>query len=391
MHSNLSTKGKNYKRHKFRTKSLRMNDMIYLDLECLLRKYDTCSNDPNKSSTEKIAYHEACGYSICTIRNHTKESICIYHRGKDSLSKLCKELRDQAIKLINTKNLPLTTLTPNEQAIHDKSNKCHICNRKFITDENRKYYKKLLKDIDHDHYPGKYRGTTHSICNLRYQTPKDIPVVIHNGSNCDFHLLITELAKEFRSDMKYIGEKTEKYISFLIPIKKNREDGKFTTYRLKFIDNARFMSGSLSNHVNNLSELYNCNCEYKKDQRISIKCKKEMIHTRCKTCHKRSKQTIQLLKDKFPNTYQLCNNNINKFLLLLRKGVYPYEYMDTWEKFDETKLPKNNDFYSELNLEHITKEDYKHAKSVWNACNTKNLGEYHDLYVQSDTLQLADA
>ena len=65
--------------------------------------------------------------------------------------------------------------------------------------------------------------------------------------------------------------------------------------------------------------------------------------------------------------------------------------MDTWEKFDETKLPKNNDFYSELNLEHITKEDYKHAKSVWNAFNTKNLGEYHDLYVQSDTLQLADA
>ena len=70
----LPTKGKKYKHHKFRTKSLRMNDMIYLDLECLLRKYDTCSNDPNKSSTEKIAYHEACGYSICTKRNHTKES-----------------------------------------------------------------------------------------------------------------------------------------------------------------------------------------------------------------------------------------------------------------------------------------------------------------------------
>ena len=144
----------------------------------------------------------------------------------------------------------MTTLTPNEQAIHDKSDKCHICNRKFITDENHKYYKKLLKVIE---------------------------VVIHNGSNYDFHLLITELAKEFRSDMKCIGENTEKYISFSIPIKKKREDGKFTTYRLKFIDSARFMSGWLSNHVNNLSELYNCNCEYKKDQRISIKRKKRNV------------------------------------------------------------------------------------------------------------------
>lgn len=171
----------------------------------------------------------------------------------------------------------MTTLTPNEQATHDKSDKCHICNRKFITDENHKYYKKLLKVIDHDHYTGKYRGAAHSICNLRYETPKDIPVVIHNGSNYDFHLLITELAKEFRSDMKCIGENTEKYISFSIPIKKKREDGKFTTYRLKFIDSARFMSGWLSNHVNNLSELYNCNCEYKKDQRISIKRKKRNV------------------------------------------------------------------------------------------------------------------
>ena len=77
-------------------------------------------------------------------------------------------------------------------------------------------------------------------------------------------------------------------------------------------------------------------------------------------------------------------------MLLLRKGVYPYEYMDSWERFDEDTLPPRKEFYSNFNLEDITDKDYKHAQKVWNALNIKNPGEYHDLYVQADTLQLAD-
>ena len=76
--------------------------------------------------------------------------------------------------------------------------------------------------------------------------------------------------------------------------------------------------------------------------------------------------------------------------MLLRKGVYPYEYMDSWEKFDETALPPKNDFYSILNLEDISDEDYAHAQILWDVFEIKNLGEYHDLYVQSDTFLLAD-
>ena len=74
----------------------------------------------------------------------------------------------------------------------------------------------------------------------------------------------------------------------------------------------------------------------------------------------------------------------------LRKGVYPYEYMDSWEKFDETALPPKKDFYSNLNLENISDEDYTHAQKIWDVFEIKNLGEYHDLYVQSDTLLLVD-
>ena len=90
------------------------------------------------------------------------------------------------------------------------------------------------------------------------------------------------------------------------------------------------------------------------------------------------------------NIYQFCNGVINKFVLLQRKGVYPYEYMDSWERFNETSLPEKNFFYSELNLEDITNEDYAHAQKMFEEFKLKNLGDNHDLYVQCDTLLLAD-
>ena len=93
---------------------------------------------------------------------------------------------------------------------------------------------------------------------------------------------------------------------------------------------------------------------------------------------------------RFANTYEFCNGDINKFILLLRKRVYPYEYMDSWERFNETSLPDKKAFYSELNLEDITDKDYAHAQKVFEEFKLKNLGDYHDLYVQSDTLLLAD-
>ena len=96
------------------------------------------------------------------------------------------------------------------------------------------------------------------------------------------------------------------------------------------------------------------------------------------------------LNKRFANTYELCNEDINKFILLLRKGAHPYEYMDSWERFDEPSLPDKKAFYSSLNMEDITDVGYRHAKSVLKYLNNKNLGDYHDLYVQSDTLLLAD-
>ena len=89
---------------------------------------------------------------------------------------------------------------------------------------------------------------------------------------------------------------------------------------------------------------------------------------------------------KFKNTYSFCNNDLNKFILLPRKVVYPYEYMDSWEIFNETSLPSKEDFYSNLNMEDIDDIDYRHGNKFF---KLENLGDYHDLYVQSDTLLLA--
>ena len=110
----------------------------------------------------------------------------------------------------------------------------------------------------------------------------------------------------------------------------------------------------------------------------------------CLSCQYISYEPLQPLIDKFDNTYRLCDNDNERFALLLRKGVYPYEYIDNWERFNETALPSKDAFYSNLNLKYIKDKHYNHAKTVWNTFKIKNLGEYHDLYVQSDTLLLSD-
>ena len=99
-----------------------------------------------------------------------------------------------------------------------------------------------------------YRGAAHDICNLRYKIPKKISVVFHNGSIYNYHFIIKDLAEEFEEEFECLRENTEKYITFLVPIKKELDNGKLITYKIKFIGSFRFMSGSLSNLVDNLFE-----------------------------------------------------------------------------------------------------------------------------------------
>ena len=110
--------------------------------------------------------------------------------------------------------------------------------------------------------PGKYRGAAYNICNLRYKVPKEIPVVFDNGSTYDYHFIIKELVKEFESNFDCLGENTEKYITFSVPLKKKIKNKNLEiTYKIKFIDSLKFMSSSLYKLVDNLSEgIHNNKC-----------------------------------------------------------------------------------------------------------------------------------
>ena len=225
---------------------------------------------------------------------------------------------------------------------------CEICNSQRMPHFFKKFSSKDRKVRDHCHYTGKYRGAAHSNCNLRYRIRDYIPVIFHNLAGYDARLFIKELAKHM-SKIGVIAKNTENYISFSVKV----EVGKFIDkagnekskeIELRFIDSFKFMSSSLDSLVNNLAK------DFWGFEKRSPKQKE----------------------------------------LLIRKGVYPYEYMDSWDKFEEKQLPNINEFYSKLNMSGISEKDHQHACKVWNEFGLKNMGDYHDLYLETDVILLAN-
>ena len=195
---------------------------------------------------------------------------------------------------------------------------------------------------DHCHITGKYRGSEHLICNLKLKISAEkikIPVIFHNLKAYDSHFIIQKVGELINEgepiSIKLIPCNAEKYMAFYI------------NKHLHFIDSFQFMSSSLAKLADNLPP-------------------EQFIYT----------------KKYFSEERQ--------FQLMKEKGVYPYDYMDSFSKFNDTHLPKREDFYSLLTDEDISDDDYSHAQDVWNTFQIKNMGEYHDLYLKSDILLLAD-
>ena len=220
---------------------------------------------------------------------------------------------------------------------------------KFAEKESklRQNYQKVR---DYCHYARKNKGAAHSICHLKSNLPNEIPVVFHNSSSYDPHFVIKELANDFEGQFKCLDENKEKYKASSVTIKKQmtkidndgNENIETISYKIKFIGSMRFVATSLSKLVDNLAEeIHKIKCkdcggflEYESVKGDLIKCK-------CLSCgNDYSNKFDENLKKKSQNIFKFSKSDINKFILLLRKGVYYYEYMGDWEKFNKKLLEK---------------------------------------------------
>ena len=138
---------------------------------------------------------------------------------------LCKKSKDHALTIINCEKKEMIPLSEEENKPYEEQEACHLCKIKFClddsdeidendgTDENDEKFKKYQKVKDDCHYT----GNAHSICNLKYKVPKNIPIIIHNAGY-DTHFIINQLAEEFKGKLDCIGEHMEKFITFLVRI-----------------------------------------------------------------------------------------------------------------------------------------------------------------------------
>ena len=318
---------------------------VYADFESLIKPLDNCDPDPNKSYTKKYQKHEPISFSYYIAVNGVffKPVLRKYTKTKpedaDAMDIFIKWLEEDVKAIANIE--PKEMIFTEEDIKHfNNASDCWICGEELGNDRVR----------DHCHFTGRYRGPAHNSCNLKYRKPKNISVFFHNLSGYDSHLFIKKLGTPNRNEnIDCIPNNEEKYISFSKTIvtgqyTNKKGEIKNKTFKIVFKDSLKFMSSSLEALVNNLPAFKN------------------------------------LIKYFAPKQAEI----------LKQKGFYPYEYMDSEEKFNDTKLPPREAFYSKLTGKGITEKDYKHAGDVWNSFKMKTFKEYHELYNITDVLLLAD-
>ena len=320
---------------------------VYADFESLIKPLDNCDPDPNKSYTKKYQKHEPISFSyyiLCSIDGVYKPVLRKYTQTKpedaDAMDIFIKWLEEDVKDIANIEVKEMI-FTEEDRKHFNNASDCWICGEKLGNDRVR----------DHCHFTGRYRGPAHNKCNLKYRKPNNISVFFHNLSGYDSHLFIKKIGCSINKNenIKCIATNEEKYISFTKTIvtgqytnKKGKVKDK--TFDIVFKDSLKFMSSSLGVLVNNLPAFKN------------------------------------LLNYFTPKQTEL----------LKQKGFYPYEYMDSEEKFNDTKLPPREAFYSKLSGKGITEKDYEHAGNVWISFKMKTFKEYHELYNITDVLLLAD-
>ena len=322
--------------------------VVYADFESLIKSMDYCNPDPNKSYTKKYQKHEPISFSyyiLCSIDGVYKPVLRKYTQtkpeGANAIDVFIKWLEEDVKAIANIE--PKEMIFTEEDIKHfNNASDCWICGEELGNDRVR----------DHCHFTGRYRGPAHNKCNLKYRKPKNISVFFHNLSGYDSHLFIKKLATPDKNEnIDCIPNNEEKYISFSKTIvtgqyTSKKGEVKNKTFKIVFKDSLKFLASSLEALVNNLT------------------------------------------KEDFKNLHKYFTPKQAE--ILKQKGFYPYEYMDSEEKFNDTKPPPREAFYSNLSGKGISNKNYNRVLNVWNTFNMKIFKEYHELYNITDVLLLAD-
>lgn len=351
----MPTRENNYVSFKNFKNQLKVPYIIYADTEALLKEPASTVYSLD-CSTQAHQHHEvhSIGYYFKSENDESKSRYAS-HRGENCLEWFINELIEIAtwvFDILEDKK-PMITLTEEEEKSFYESTICHICKRSLINIDDVIKFGVPVKD--HCHISGQYRGAAHQSCNLQYQISRNIPVIMHNLSGYDSHLLIRKLGSErlIPGEITIIPNNAEKYISFIKTMRGVDMENEYArTIKFKFIDSLCFMKASLDYLAKILPDE-----------------KKQILKSEC-------------IKSDY------CSDEM--FALLNRKGVFPYEYIDDYNKLNEKKLPPIKSFYSSLTESTISDADYIHAQNVWQKFNIRSIGEYSDLYLKTDVLLLAD-
>ena len=280
--------------------------LVYADFERCIKPMQSCDPDDEKSYTKQYQKHEPssfCYYIKC-FDDEVYEPKLVTYTGEDAAQKFV-EMLEEDIKIVTYIPEKKMIFGKKEKERFDKETKCWICNGEFDDDKVR----------DHCYFTIRYREAAHNSCNLKYRKPNFTLVVFHNLSRYDSHLFIKNLGFSEGTTKKGILASPKKKIQVGSYMEKG--ETKPLHHQIRFIDSFKVIATSLDKLVNNLP------------------------------------------KDAFNNIKRYYAND--KLSLLTRKGVYPYEYMNSPERLKETQLPPKEAFYSRLNDEGISDENYAHA------------------------------
>ena len=276
-------------------------------------------------------------------------------------------------------------MTEDDWKIHNTSDCCWLCKKEFSNEDvispKGNSYKPKGKVIDHDHLTGKYIGAAHSDCNFNRKTKYFIPIYFHNLSRYDSHMMLKVINKFGDGNLTIIPKTEEEYISFSKDYYVNVEN-KNIKYELRFLDSFRILPASLDTLSSNLLQ------EDKSKFKLLMKYTTEKEQQAIFWDERIETKTTKLILDKdFNHEYK----NVKSVEFKPRiKGIYPYDFTNSWEKFNHAELLSKADFYDSLNQKTINDQEYEQYIKVWNSIEEPNIGKYSDLYLKTDVLALAD-